>query len=80
MAVAAAARSPEVFLPLPTRFFGCPAVSAKLLEAKQVVEDDLDDPGAAGLADHLAALTAAAADAAVAADGGDTRPAACTAP
>ena len=53
-------------------------VSAKLLEAKQAVEDDLDDPGAAGLADHLAALAAAAA---VAADGDDgTRPAACTAP
>ncbi len=28
------------------------AASAKLLEAKRVVEDDLDDPGAAGLADH----------------------------
>lgn len=54
------------------------AAAAKLLEAKQAVEDDLNDPGAAGLADHLAALAAAAA---VAADGDDgTRPAACTAP
>ena len=55
-------------------------VSAKLLEAKQVVEGDLGDAGAAGLADHLVALAVAAADAAVAADGGDTRPAGCTAP
>ena len=55
------------------------AASAKLLESKQVVEDELDRPGAAGLADDLVALAAAAlvAVAAVSGSGDNTRPA-CT--
>lgn len=51
-------------------------VSAELLEAKQVVEGDLGDPDAAGLADDLVALAAAAMEAAAASDDG-TRPTAC---
>ncbi len=51
-------------------------VSAQLLEAKQVVEADLGDAGAAGLADHLVALAVAAMDAAAVSDDG-TRPPAC---
>ncbi len=51
-------------------------VSAQLLEAKQVVEGDLGDADAAGLADHLVALAVAAMVAAAVSDDG-TRPTAC---